>query len=178
MKHLLYILCLTAITVNAQTPNEFFLSAGADFKMLFVGPYPERDNPQKGLDFKAAFGWEFPATRIRMEVQSFAEIGFTKWTYLAFDYKRESIFKNIWLYIGLEASGIKRHHPDFTFKDPNNYLEYVHNWMLLGANAELQWRKGNIGLAAQFNIHQAENDLKPYKNFRSQVHCSVFWFFD
>jgi len=177
MHKVVYILFFASIISNAQpAPNTFFMSFGADIKMLTVGAHPERESARKGLDWKAAFGWEFSNTRVRMEAQSFAEIGFTKWTYLAFDMKI-NITKHIKLFAGLETSGIKRHHPDANFRDPYNYIKYNHSWLLLGANAEIQFRIGSFGIAVQGNLHQAEEELKPYKKSRKQVHFTVFYFF-
>ena len=48
---------------------------------------------------------------------------------------------------------------------------------LFGANLEIQYRLNNIGIGLQGNIHQAEDDLKPYKDYRKQVHLKLIYLF-
>ncbi len=166
---------------NAQPePFNFYLRVGNDPNMILDGAYPDRSNDKKakGLHNKYGFGFEWKHIRIGMDLESFTEIGFTKWTYLYADYKLNSGIKNITLFGGLEISQIKRYHPDFSYDQPNNYREYTTNPLLFGVNGEIQYRKYNsfLGLGIQANIHQAEDELKPYKDYRFQVFGNIYFY--
>jgi hypothetical protein len=160
-------------------PFEFFVRIGNDPNMAISGAYPDREDKAIGLHNKYGFGFEWENVRIGMDVESFSAIGFTKWTYLYGDYKVASGIRNITLFGGLEMSQIKRHHADFDGNDKDNYREYTTNPLLFGANGEILFRKQNshFGIGLQGNIHQAEDELKPYKKFRKQVFINLYFYF-
>jgi hypothetical protein len=160
-------------------PFEFFVRIGNDPNMAISGAYPNREDKAIGLHNKYGFGFEWENLRIGMDIESFSAIGFTKWTYLYGDYKVKSGIRNITLFGGLEMSQIKRHHADFNGNDKDNYREYTTNPLLFGANGEILFRKQNshFGIGLQGNIHQAEDELKPYKKFRKQVFVNLYFYF-
>lgn len=170
---LIAMLLFGSLSLAQPKPFDFIIYGGIDVKMLTVGAHPQRQDKQKGLDYKLGIGFDWENTRLRTEIQSFKEINFTKWTYLAFDYKLQPI-QNFYLYAGAEISQIKRGHPYFDGSDPNNYREFTINPVIFGINLEVQYRYKNIGFGIQGNIHQAEDELKKYKKYRKQVHFVVF----
>lgn len=179
-KIIIIILLVISQSVFAQPePFEFFVRIGNDPNMLIRGAYPDREDKAIGMHNKYGFGFEWESVRIGMDVESFSAIGFTKWTYLYADYKVASGIKNITLFGGLEMLQIKRHHPDFSGSNPNNYREYTINPLLFGANGEILFRKedSHFGIGIQANIHQAEDELKPYKKFRKQVFINLYFYF-
>ena len=121
------LLLIFSLNVIAQPePFSVYLRGGNDPNMIISGAYPDRgENNVYGLHNKYGFGIEWENTRLGMDIESFSEIGFTKWTYLYFDYKINPI-KNIFLFGGIEASQIKRHHPDYR-TSIENYREYTIN---------------------------------------------------
>jgi len=182
------LLIITQSVFAQPEPLEFFVRIGNDPNMLIRGAYPDREDKAIGMHNKYGFGFEWESVRIGMDVESFSAIGFTKWTYLYVDYKIEVEFnlpivgwnvRNITLFGGLEMSQIKRHHPDFNGSDPNNYREYTTNPLLFGANIEAVFRipRSPFGIGIQANIHQAEDELKPYKKFRKQVFGNLYFYF-
>lgn len=181
MKKIIIItLLIISQSVFAQPePFEFFVRIGNDPNMLIRGAYPDREDKAIGMHNKYGFGFEWESVRIGMDVESFSAIGFTKWTYLYADYKVASGIRNITLFGGLEMSQIKRHHPDFSGSNPNNYREYTINPLLFGANIEAVFRipRSPFGIGIQANIHQAEDELKPYKKFRKQVFGNLYFYF-
>ena len=153
---------------NAQEPYELIFEVGADVKMATVGTHPGEDKNIKGLDFIVGFGFEWEHIRLTNQFQSFQKIGFYKWTYLKADYKSKLI-KNMFGYVGLEMSAIKRTHAEALHpRNPQNRF---------GANLELQYRLNQFAVSLQANIHQAEDDLKPYKDYRKQLHLKLIYFY-
>ena len=186
MKKLILICCIAfGMIVSSNKafaqpePFDFFVRIGNDPNMAISGAYPNREDKAIGLHNKYGFGFEWENVRIGMDIESFTAIGFTKWTYLYGDYKVASGIRNITFFAGLEMSQIKRHHPDFNGKDGNNYREYTINPFLLGGNLETVYRKENshFGFGLQANIHQAEDELKPYKKYRKQVFVNLYFYF-
>tara|TARA_R110000796_G_scaffold58965_2_gene135827 strand:+ start:985 stop:1530 length:546 start_codon:yes stop_codon:yes gene_type:complete len=181
MKKITLICCIAFGMIASAQPADFdfYLRVGNDPNMLIKGAYPDRLDVVRGLHNKYGFGFEFEHARIGMDLESFSEIGFTKWTYLYFDYKLSSVIRNVNFFAGLEMSQIKRHHPDFNGSDPNNYREYTINPLLFGGNLEAVYRKddSHFGFGLQANMHQAEDELKPYKKFRFQVFGNLYFYF-
>lgn len=164
---LILALCSTNQTTSQPEPYKLIFEAGFDPTMAVQGAHPERDNPKKGLDFIVGFGFEWENFRVTNQFQSFQEIGFYKWTYLKPDFKHE-ILKNLVGFAGLEMSAIKRTHDQALHKNnPQN---------VFGANLELQYKLNDFALSIQANIHQAEEDLKPYKDYRKQVHFKLVYY--
>jgi hypothetical protein len=159
---------LVVSTCKAQEPHEIFFSGGADLKMLTVGSHPGEEKNVKGFDFIVGFGFEWEHIRVSNQFQSFQELGFYKWTYLKPDY-RKKLIKNVFGYVGLEMSAIKRTHKEALH--PNNPEN------VFGANIELQYRLNQFAISLQYNIHQAEEDLKPYKDYRKQLHTKIIVYF-
>ena len=153
---------------NAQPePYKLIFEVGADIKMLTLGSHPGEDKNIKGLDFIVGFGFEWENIRITNQFQSFQKLGFYKWTYLKPDYK--ITINDFYIFAGLEMSAIKRTHKEaLRPRNPQN---------VLGANLEIQYRLNNIAIGIQANIHQAEDDLKPYKDYRKQAHLKLIYLF-
>ena len=176
----LILICFVAFGMIAQAQRsfDFYLRVGNDPNMIINGAYPDRADEVKGLHNKYGFGFEFENVRLGMDIESFSEIGFTKWTYLYVDYKLP-VIRNVNLFAGLEMSQIKRRNEDFHYSNPNNYREYTTNPLLFGGNLEAVYRMGNshFGFGLQANIHQAEDKLKPYKKFRKQVFVNLYFYF-
>lgn len=173
LKLVLVMIVMVYIKSYSQAPPfDFILYGGLDPNMLINGAYPDREDPAKGFDYKVGYGFDWEHIRLRMEVQSFEVIHFTKWTYMAFDYKLNP-FKEFYLYGGVEVGQIKRRHIDYLDPKSSYYRENVTNPVIFGLNGELQYRFNRIGLAIQANIHQAEDDLKKYKSYRFQVHAVI-----
>ena len=184
MKKLILICCVAfGMIASAQSRKpatfDLYLRAGNDPNTLIRGVYSDRDGRAVGMHNKYGFGLEFEHARIGMDIEIFSKIGFTKWTYLYVDYKVKSSIRNVNLFAGLEMSQIKRHHPDFSGSDPNNYREYTTNPLLFGGNLEAVYRKHNshFGFGIQANMHQVEDELKPYKDFRTQVFANLYFYF-
>lgn len=161
----------------AQNNFKTVFSAGLDPKMATVGAHPDRPDNTPSLDAEFSFGFEWEYTRILMQIKSHKEVNFFKWTYIQADYKQQ-LFKNIYAYAGLEVSQIKKHHPDFSYDQPDNYREYTINPMQFGANLELQYKLFNnaFGIAVQASIYQSEDELKPYKKYRKEVTTTLFFY--
>ena len=183
-KKITLICCIAFGMIASAQPADFdfYLRVGNDPNMLMKGAYPDREESGgnvRGLHNKYGFGFEWTYIRMGMDIESFSQIGFTKWTYLYADYKLKPGIKNITFFAGLEISQIKRHHPDFDGNNRNNYREYTTNPLLFGGNLETLYRKhdSNFGFGLQANIHQAEDELKPYKNYRFQVFVNLYFFF-
>ena len=153
---------------KAQEPYELIFEGGADLKMLTLGSHPGEDKNVKGLDFIVGFGFEWEHIRVSNQFQSFQKIGFYKWTYLKSDY-RAKLFKNVFGYAGLEMSALKRtHETSLRSNQPEN---------LYGANLELQYRLNQFAISLQGNIHKAEDDLRPYKDYRKQIHLKIQYYY-
>ncbi len=153
---------------NAQPePYKLIFEVGADIKMLTLGSHPGEDKNIKGLDFIVGFGFEWESIRITNQFQSFQKLGFYKWTYLKPDYK--ITVNDFYIFAGLEMSAIKRTHKEaLRPRNPQN---------VFGANLEIQYRLNNVAIGIQGNIHQAEDDLKPYKDYRKQAHLKLIYLF-
>ncbi len=166
-------------TFAQPEPFEFIVRIGNDPNMAISSAYADREDKAIGLHNKYGFGFEWESVRIGMDVESFSAIGFTKWTYGYFDYKLKPNIRNITFFAGLEISQIKRHHPDFDGNNRNNYREYTTNPLLLGGNLETVYRKenSNFGFGLQANVHQAEDELKHYKDYRFQVFVNLYFYF-
>jgi hypothetical protein len=156
------------VSLNAQEPYELMFEGGADLKMATAGSHPGEEKNIKGFDFIVGFGFEWEHIRVSNQFQSFQELGFYKWTYLKPDYRKKMI-KNVFGYIGLEMSAIKRTHKEAIH--PNNPEN------VFGANLEIQYRLNQFAISLQANIHQAEEDLKPYKDYRKQMHLKLTYYF-
>lgn len=167
---LILALCSTNKAVSQPAPHQVFFEAGTDLSMPIKGAYPDREGSEKikGFDFLLGIGIEWDHIRLSNQIQSFQKIGFFKWTFAKADYKT-SLFKNVNGFIGLECSQLKRLHDQaIHYNNPEN---------VFGANAEIQYRKNNLAFSAQLNIHEAEEDLKPYKDYRWQVHAKAIIYF-
>lgn len=182
MKKLTLIALLLCSMANAQ---EFFISLGNDPNMITRGAYPKRGEENVyGMHNKLSIGFELEDWRAQMSIESFAELGFTKWTYARIDRKfkldtyihwLDIDIRNINGFIGLEIGQVKRRNfvLDYT---SDNYREYEINPILFGANAEIVYHKPNsfLGAGLQLNTHQAEDKLKPYKKYRWQIYVNVY----
>ncbi len=47
---------------------------------------------------------------------------------------------------------------------------------LYGVNLELQYRINQFAISLQGNIHKAEADLRPYKDYRKQMHLKLTYY--
>jgi len=168
-----------ASNLNAQPSEfEFFARVGNDPNMALFGAYPDREVKAKGLHNKYGIGFEWVNTRLGTDIESFSQIGFTKWTYFYFDYKVSDVIRNVNLFGGVEMSQVKRHHPDYAEEGSSEYREYTINPVLFGLNGEIQYRGDSspLALGLQANIHQAEDELKPYKKYRFQVFVNLYFY--
>ena len=145
MKNLIIILLLAVTTTQAQTEHQWFVKYSNDLPMAINGAYSGQEN-DIGTTYNAEYtiGIEFEHTRFSMAVETHQAIGYKKYSWLQVDYKRE-LFRNVYGYIGLEASVIYRH-------DGNRY-ETKSRFFNPGLNAEIQYNfydEWYIGLNANY----------------------------
>ena len=177
MKNLLMMLLLASTAYSQPAEFDIVFAIGLDPKMAIEGAHKGREGNQPSLDYEVSFGFEWENTRLLMKAKNHEAINFFKWTYLAFDYKRE-VIKNVYGYAGLEMSQIRRYHPDFSGSNPDNYREVTINPLQFGANLELQYKLMNdrFGIALQFSFYQSEDELKPIKKHRKDVTLAAFFY--
>lgn len=161
----------------AQRDFTTVFSIGIDPKMAIQGPHPDREGNQPSLDYEVSFGFEWSKTRLLMQLKSHQDINFFKWTYMQFDYK-QPVFKNFYIYGGLEMSQIRRSHPDAHYSQPDNYRDVTINPILFGANLEAQYKllDDRFGIAWQASLYQPEDELKPYKKYRFETTITLFFY--
>ncbi len=170
MKKLLILLLLSTVAHSQSKPFDVVFGLGIDPKMAIEGAHKDRPDNKPSLDIEASFGIEWENTRLLTKYKYHEAINFSKWTYLAFDYKRE-LFNNFYGFAGLEIGQIKRTHPDACGFDSQNYRAVTINPVIFGANAELQYKFFNdkIGMGLQFSFYQSEDELKDFKKYRKDV---------
>lgn len=177
MKKLFLLLIAFSMKATAQTTDfDVVFSGGIDPKMATVGAHPDREGNKPSLDYEFSFGFDFPNTRILMQLKSHSEIHFLKWTYIQFDYKKE-IIESLYAYGGLEFGQIKKdHRQDADFGSLTNYREFTINPLIFGLNLELQYKfyDNRFGAGLQFGMYQSEDELKPYKKYRKDITATLF----
>ena len=95
MKNLLIALLFSTVTYSQSKPFDVVFGLGIDPKMALEGAHKDRPNNKPSLDIEASFGLEWENTRLLTKYKLHEAINFSKWTYLAFDYKRE-LFNNFY----------------------------------------------------------------------------------
>lgn len=170
MKNLVIALLFTTVTYAQSRPYDVVFGLGIDSKMALEGAHKGEVGNKPSLDIEASFGFEWENTRLLTKYKHHEAINFSKWTYFAFDYKRE-LFNNFYGFAGLEMGQIKRTHPDADASNPDNYREVTINPIIFGANLELQYKFFNdrMAVALQFSMYQSEDELKEYKKYRKDV---------
>tara|TARA_R110002020_G_scaffold472874_1_gene701409 strand:- start:1132 stop:1668 length:537 start_codon:yes stop_codon:yes gene_type:complete len=170
MKNLLIGLLFSTVTYSQSRPYDLVFGIGVDPKMALEGAHKGREGNKPSLDIEASFGFEWENTRLLTKYKHHEAINFSKWTYFAFDYKRE-LFNNFYGFAGLEMGQIKRTHPDAHGSKPDNYREVTINPIIFGANAELQYKffREQISMGLQFSFYQSEDEVKEYKKYRKDV---------
>jgi len=177
MKKIILML-LISIGATAQKNDRNFdviFSLGIDPRMATLGAHYEEVDNKPSLDYEFSFGFEWENSRIMTQYKNHKAVNFEKITYIQYDLKR-SPFKNVYVYGGLEASLIKKKHPDASYDQPDNYRDVTINPIIFGGNLELQWKffDDKFGVASQFSIYQAEDELRDYKQFRKEVTITLF----
>ena len=177
MKKLIIALLLMNLANAQQTERDFevIFGLGIDPKMATIGAHPKQEGNKPSLDIEASFGFEWENSRIMMQYKSHKAVNFSKWTYIQYDIKK-TIFRNVYGYGGLEVSQIRKTHPDASYDQPDNYRDVTINPIILGGNLELQWKFADdkFGIASQFSMYQAEDELREYKKFRKEVTIAFF----
>jgi len=177
MKKLLFMLLFSIVSLGQQKQRDFkvLFSLGFDPKMATLGPHYKEENNKPSLDYELSFGLEWEKSRIMMQYKNHKAVNFSKITYFQYDLKK-NVFKNFYIYGGLESSLIIKKHPDASYDQPDNYRDVTTNPIIFGGNLEIQWKFLNdkLALACQFSIYQAEDELKEYKKFRKEVTFSFF----
>jgi len=176
MKRLLFVLLISigAFSQNKDRDFEIIFSLGIDPKMATLGAHTAEEGNKPSLDYEVSFGFEWEKSRIMAQYKNHKAVNFEKFTF-QYDLKR-NIFRNIYVYGGLEYSIIKKKHPDASYEQPNNYRDVTINPIIFGGNLELQWKFLNdkFGLGSQFSIYQSEDELREYKKFRKEVTITLF----
>ena len=148
--------------------------------MALQGPYHNKKN-DIGATFNGEFkaGVETPSFRFGMYYEIHPAINYSKWTWLAVDYKITDFpFENFALYVGVETSVIYRKFDNAWYGDPNNWRKHQSsNIFNPGANVELQYRLyKKLYLGAGVNIFRAEQVLiDDGKNIRWDGMVSLYW---
>jgi len=180
MKKLLLALLLTNLASAQETSRNFKLlfSLGFDPKMATIGAHPKQENNKPSLDYEISFGFEWEKSRLMIQYKNHKEVNFEKITYMQYDLKR-TVFKNVYVYGGLEVSQIIKTHPDASYNQPDNYRKITINPIIFGSNLELQYKFLNdkFGIGSQFSIYQSEDELREYKKFRKEVTITLFVYF-
>lgn len=163
---------------NEPRNFDIVFALGVDPKMAIEGPHNGKPGNEPSLDIEFSFGLDWERARLLTQLKSHKAVNFLKWTYLQLDYKQE-LFKNMYVYGGVEMSQIRIYHPDASYDQPDNYRDYTTNPILFGANLEIQYKifNDNAGIAIQGSMYQAEDDLKPYKKYRKDVTVALFVYF-
>ena len=148
---------------------EPFFGFAFDPKMAMEGPYKGKTN-DIGTTFNGEFkiGVDFDDFRYTMMVEIHPAINYTKWTWIALDYKMVDFpVKRFGTYMGLESSTIYRTNSNPDYSDGNNYKRHQSTGAFNpGANLELQyrvWRK--TYLSANVNVFRAEEALTRYGKY-------------
>ena len=170
MKKIIIALLFSSVLHSQSKPFDVVFGLGIDPKMALEGAYKGREGNKPSLDIEASFGIEWENTRLLTKYKNHEAINFSKWTYLAFDYKRY-LFNNFYGFAGLEVGQIKRTHPDADGSNPDNYREVTINPVIFGANLELQYRffQDQMSVALQFSMYQSEDEVKEYKKYRKDL---------
>lgn len=173
------ILLMLLISIGAKAQNndrnfEVLFSLGIDPKMAILGAHPKQEGNKPSLDYEVSFGLEWENCRIMAQYKNHKAVNFEKFT-VQYDLKRNP-FKNIYVYGGLEASLIKKKHPDASYDQPDNYRDVTINPIIFGANLEAQWKFNDdkFGVGTQFSIYQSEDELRDYKQFRKEITITLF----
>jgi hypothetical protein len=177
MKKLILMLLFSTVAIAQNNDRNFevVFSLGIDPKMATLGAHPGEEGNKPSLDYEVSFGFEWENSRLLTQYKNHKAVNFSKWTYIQYDLKR-SPFKNIYVYGGLEASLIRKKHPDASYDQPDNYRDVTINPMIFGANLEVQWKFNNdkFGIGSQFSIYQSEDELREYKQFRKEFTIAFF----
>jgi hypothetical protein len=176
MKKILLMLLISigAMAQNSDRNFEVLFSLGFDPKMATMGAHPKEESNKPSLDYEVSFGFEWEKSRIMAQYKNHKAVNFEKFTF-QYDLKR-NLFRNFYVYGGLEYSIIKKTHPDASYDQPDNYRDVTINPLIFGANLEVQWKFNNdkFGIASQFSIYQSEDELRDYKRFRKEVTITLF----
>lgn len=164
---ILAMLLLATMAITAQVQP--FIGFSIDPKMALVGPYHGKVN-DIGTTFDGEFkiGVEFDSFRYTMMLEAHPAIDYTKWTWIALDYKIEDFpFKRFGTYIGLESSVIFRTNDNPDYTDGNNYKKHQTTRAFNpGVNAELQYRVWKtFFVSGGVNAFGAEEALTRYGKY-------------
>ena len=175
MKNLILIL-FSITALNAQDNFDVIINIGLDPKMITQGAHKGREGNKPSLDFEIGLGIEWENTRLLMKYKNHQAINFSKWTYFAFDYRKE-LLRNVYGFAGLEMGQISRRHPDAHWSKPDNYREVTINPIIFGANLEMQYKiSRSIGLSLHFAIYQSEDEVREFKKYRKDVNAKISFY--
>lgn len=185
MKNLFILLvCILTLGSYGQTSSDrgydIFIGFSIDPKMALEGPYAGKSN-DIGTTFNGEFklGIEQDFLRAGMYYETHPAIGYSKWTWIALDYKIVDVpVENFGIYIGAESSVIYRRHKDAWYGNPNNFRRKTSTRVFNpGLNLEFQYRmyrKWYCG--AGFNAFRAEQELiDEGKEIRWDFMVSIYW---
>lgn len=168
-----FLLSFIAKAQDSYKKPEFALGLRIDPAMAVYGPYNNKPNDiGTTLNLEAIISIDWNVTRLFYTLEVHPAINYTKHA-LGFDYKLNDFpLKNFTLYTGLEFGLITREHKDYNYKNPKNYRQFVTDWILPGANIDLNYNIANtrFSLTANFNYFLAEQYLRnDGKIFRKDV---------
>ena len=183
MKQIATLIALVcSLTIYSQTLS---LGIGQDIRMAMEGPYYNKVNdigPTFDLEFRLASDWE--SWRLWTAYEIHQEIGYSKWTYFAVDYRIANPYipftdiqlRNFIFYAGGELGEIRRYHPGSSYEQVNNYTRVEVTNFLPGINGEIKYQIKNSPIAFSISggIFQSEFELRQYKEYRTDVFFNMY----
>jgi hypothetical protein len=162
-------LLMLFVTMAISAQVEPFFGFSIDPKMAIEGPYKGKTN-DIGTTFNGEFkvGVEFDNLRYTMMVEIHPAINYTKWTWIALDYKITDFpIKRFGTYVGLESSVIYRTNSNPDPTDGNNYKRHQSTRAFNpGVNLEFQYRVyKTFYLSSGINVFGAEEALTRYDKY-------------